>query len=363
MGVVLPGVSSPEDLWALLRGDRTVFSEPGGRVDLETFWSPDPTTPDRTYTRISGFMPPAPPAGGPVEDFTVTWLRHCIAQATEKVLTRETDRHLFAVGLTPDGSHHLEQSLVVRELRRLLGEVDGETRRLLHELYPLAADDPEHMLPFRIARRAAADLPEGTEIVVLDTACSSSLYGIDIGMRALRAGEADIAICGGAFALSVQNLVLFARLSGLSRSGAVRPLDHAADGVLFTDGAGVLALKDGAYGPGPTAMTCWGTVRRFRWLVRRSGQGHLRTQPSGPADRAAPGMVGGGRQARGHRLDQRARDRHPRRGPGGAVRAQRPRGPGQEDGRSRPTSRSSATPRGRREPCRPSMRCWRCATA
>lgn len=243
MGVALPGVSSPEDLWALLRGDRAVFGEPGERVDLDTIWSPDRDMPDRTYTRISGFIPPAPSAGGPVEDFTANWLRHCVRQATEKVLIRETDRHLFAVGLTPDGSHHLEQSLVMREVRRLLGEVDGETRQLLHEVYPLAVDDPEHMLPFRIARRVAAELPDDTEIVILDTACSSSLYGIDMGARALRAGEADVALCGGAFALNVENLVLFAKLSGLSSSGNVRPLDRAADGVLFTDGAAVLVLK------------------------------------------------------------------------------------------------------------------------
>ncbi|GLW89713.1 SDR family oxidoreductase [Actinokineospora globicatena] len=243
MGLVLPGADSPERFWDLLHSERTVFGEPGDRIDLDNVFSSDPTAADRTYSRVSGFMAPDP-GTAPGVDFTEGWLRRSIAQAMATVTTTPADRHLFAVGLTADGSHHLEQSLVVRRVRDLLGErLDPDTDRRLRELYPLAADSPEHLLPYRIARRAAADLPADSEIVVVDTACSSSLYSIDIGARALRAGETDIAVCGGAFAVGVQNLVLFAKLRGLSRSGAVRPLDARADGVLFTDGAAVLALK------------------------------------------------------------------------------------------------------------------------
>jgi 3-oxoacyl-(acyl-carrier-protein) synthase/NAD(P)-dependent dehydrogenase (short-subunit alcohol dehydrogenase family) len=242
MGIAVPGASSPDELWQLLRGDQAVFGEPGDRLNLDTLWSSDPERPDHTYSRVSGFMTgfqphfPVTPREG--EEFTVTWLRHCIGQATADITMNAGDRHLFAVGLTADGSHHLEQSLVADQVRRLAGP---DVR--LDDVLPLAVEDPESVLPYRIARQAAADLPAGTEITVLDTACSSSLYSIDMGARALRAGEADVALCGGAFALSAQNLVLFAKLHGLSRSGQVRPLDQDADGVLFTDGAAVLALK------------------------------------------------------------------------------------------------------------------------
>jgi 3-oxoacyl-(acyl-carrier-protein) synthase/NAD(P)-dependent dehydrogenase (short-subunit alcohol dehydrogenase family) len=242
MGVAVPGASSPDELWQLLRGDRAVFGEPGDRLNLTTLWSSDPAQPDHTYSRVSGFMTgfqphfPVTPREG--AEFTATWLRHCIGQATADIRMSAGDRCLFAVGLTADGSHHLEQSLVAGQVRRLAGP---DIR--LDDVLPLAVEDPESVLPYRIARQAAADLPAGTEITVLDTACSSSLYSIDMGVRALRAGEADLALCGGAFALSAQNLVLFAKLHGLSRSGQVRPLDKAADGVLFTDGAAVLALK------------------------------------------------------------------------------------------------------------------------
>ena len=86
-------------------------------------------------------------------------------------------------------------------------------------------------------------LPDGTELLMLDTACSSSLYAIDLGMKSLLLGTHDIAVCGGTFALGPRGAVLFSKLHGLSTGGAVRSLDKDADGVLFSDGAGVVVLK------------------------------------------------------------------------------------------------------------------------
>ncbi|MFE5591377.1 SDR family NAD(P)-dependent oxidoreductase [Streptomyces sp. NPDC056549] len=253
MGLALPGASSPEQFWELLKNGEPVFGEPGDRLDLDTLWSADATAEDKTYSRVSGFMTGFEPhprlrdelASGAFdsEEYTALWLRHSLLGATEKVTVRPDDRQLFAVGLTPDGSHHLEHSLVTAGVRGILAEAGEELPDTFRTHYPLASDSPEDVLPYRIARMAAPDLPASAEIVVVDTACSSSLYTVDLGVRALLAGEADVALCGGAFALSAQNLVLFSKLRGLSRSGRVRSLDRDADGVLFSDGAAVLALK------------------------------------------------------------------------------------------------------------------------
>ncbi|MEV6938271.1 SDR family oxidoreductase [Streptomyces sp. NPDC051132] len=177
------------------------------------------------------------------EEFSAQWLRHALLQATDGVTVRPEDRRLFAVGLTPDGSQHLEHALVTAGVRGVFADAGTPLPDGLDVLYPLATDTPENLLPYRIARTAAHDLPESAEIVVVDTACSSSLYTIDLGARALRAGETDVALCGGALALQAQSLVLFSKLRGLSQSGSVRALDRDADGVLFSDGAAVLALK------------------------------------------------------------------------------------------------------------------------
>ncbi|MDQ3404010.1 MAG: SDR family oxidoreductase [Actinomycetota bacterium] len=253
MGLAVPGASSPAAFWDLLRGDEPVFREPGGRYDLDTMWSDDPAAEDRTYARVAGFMYGFEPhprlrqeiAAGTFDsdEFTALWLRHSLLQATDGVTIRHDDRQFFAAGLTPDGSQHLEQSLVADGIRGIFAESGAEVPAGLAELYPLASGTPEDLFPYRIARLAAHDLPDTAEIVVVDTACSSSLYAIDLGVRALRAGETDVALCGGALALQAQSLVLFSKLRGLSKSASVRALDSGADGVLFSDGAAVLALK------------------------------------------------------------------------------------------------------------------------
>ncbi|WP_441249248.1 SDR family NAD(P)-dependent oxidoreductase [Kitasatospora sp. McL0602] len=253
MGLAVPGASSPEAFWELLCGSEPVFGGPGERLDLDTMWSADLAAEDRTYARVSGFMTGFEPhprlraelAEGrfDAEEFTALWLRHSFLQATEGVTVRPEDRQFFAVGLTPDGSQHLEQSLVTTGVRGLFAEAGVEVPPGLDKLYPLGGASPVDVLPYRIARMAVPELPDSAEIVVVDTACSSSLYTIDLGVRALRTGEADVALCGGAFALNAQSVVLFSKLKGLSRSGRVRALDKGADGVLFSDGAAVLALK------------------------------------------------------------------------------------------------------------------------
>ncbi|MFE6060544.1 SDR family oxidoreductase [Streptomyces sp. NPDC056431] len=253
MGLALPGAGSPERFWELLKSGEPVFGEPGDRLDLDSVWSADTTAEDKTYARVSGFMTGFEPhprlrdelesGAFDSEEYTALWLRHSLLGATEKVTVRPGDRQLFAVGLTPDGSHHLEHSLVSAGVREILAEAGEKLPDGFDGLYPLASASPEDVLPYRIARMAAHDLPGSAEIVVVDTACSSSLYTVDLGVRALRAGETDVALCGGAFALSAQNLVLFSKLRGLSRSGRVRSLDRDADGVLFSDGAAMLVLK------------------------------------------------------------------------------------------------------------------------
>lgn len=253
MGLAIPGASTPEQFWTLLNQDEPVFGEPGDRLDVDSIWSPDPDAPDKTYSRVSGFMKGFQPhpqlrreiADGmfPTEEHTALWLRHSLLSAAENVAIRPGDRQLFTVGLTPDGSQHLEHSLIHAGVHELEAATGHTVSCALDTLYPLAAASPEDVLPYRIARMAAFDLPESAEITVVDTACSSSLYAIDLGVRALRSGEADVAMSGGAFALSAQNMVLFSKLRGLSKSGRVRPLDQGADGVLFSDSAAVVILK------------------------------------------------------------------------------------------------------------------------
>ena len=80
--------------------------------------------------------------------------------------------------------------------------------------------------------------------VALDTACSSSLVGVHLAAQALRAGECDLALAGGAtLILSERTTRAFVRLGLLSPTGRCHAFDPDADGFVRSEGCGIVVLK------------------------------------------------------------------------------------------------------------------------
>ncbi|KAJ8946541.1 hypothetical protein NQ318_004677, partial [Aromia moschata] len=79
---------------------------------------------------------------------------------------------------------------------------------------------------------------------ITDTACSSSLYAFENAYRAIRVGEVDAAIVGGA-SLCLHPFVSlqFARLGVLSPDGSCKAFDEAGNGYARSDAVGVLILQ------------------------------------------------------------------------------------------------------------------------
>lgn len=80
--------------------------------------------------------------------------------------------------------------------------------------------------------------------LTLDTACSSSLVALHLAVAALRAGEIDMAVVGGAATyLSVDGLADMAAAGMLSPTGACRAFSDDADGFVPGEGAGAVVLR------------------------------------------------------------------------------------------------------------------------
>src|SRR6266704_6679236 len=89
--------------------------------------------------------------------------------------------------------------------------------------------------------------PVGTPV----TACAASVQAIGDAARLIRAGEADVAICGGSEAcIDLVSLGGFAAARALSTSfnetpeRASRPFDCDRDGFVMGDGAGILVIEE-----------------------------------------------------------------------------------------------------------------------
>ncbi|MFG3399355.1 SDR family oxidoreductase [Streptomyces parvus] len=248
-GMVVPGASGPDEFWQRLQTAPEAFSEPSGRWPLEHFWSQDRTAEDRTYSRVAGFVHDFRPhpalVGQAITDEAAQWLRHTLLQSREGVTSRPGDRCGVYVGAWPGGSQALAERIIVETLTQQADLPDAEReelRALLLRHYLRARED--QVLPHQMVQRATDGIVEPVvETVVVDTACSSSLYTADFGVKALLAGECEIAYCGGVEVLDPTGCVLFAKLNGLSPTGRVHSLDGRANGTLFSDGAGMVALK------------------------------------------------------------------------------------------------------------------------
>ena len=80
------------------------------------------------------------------------------------------------------------------------------------------------------------------EAISVATACSAGNYAIGNGFDALRVGDADLAICGGADAMCRKSFTAFYRL-GTIAPDCCRPFDKDRQGILTGEGAGVMVLE------------------------------------------------------------------------------------------------------------------------
>lgn len=85
--------------------------------------------------------------------------------------------------------------------------------------------------------------------ISLSTACASGASAIQLGVEAIRRGEADAALCIGADgSINPEAVIRFSLLSALSTSnddpqGAARPFAKNRDGFVMAEGAGAVVLE------------------------------------------------------------------------------------------------------------------------
>ncbi|ASU78675.1 hypothetical protein CDG81_10745 [Actinopolyspora erythraea] len=258
-GLVAPGANGPEEFWNLLDQPEDAFGEPP-RFNVDHIHSADPDAEDKGYSRLFGFIhdfQPHPTLAAELaeehwsrRDLAPLFLRHALLQAREGItIGRDTRCGLYA-GAWTGSSHSLEDSLLVHAgargaAARLSGDGNEERlREVLRRHFRHASTRPRSCLPDTVLRTAMSGLlPESSDTLAVDTACSSSLYAVDIGVKNLLSGRCDLAMCGGTGTADRRVMVLFSKLRGLSRTGEVRAFDADATGVLFSECAGIVALK------------------------------------------------------------------------------------------------------------------------
>lgn len=255
-GLVLPGAFTVGELWDHLRAQRDVLSEASEkdwRLSAKAIrqWSGvDGWSTRGGYVRgfddvfrADGFLVPADEILR--FDRLVQWLLYSARSALEEAGMDprvKSDRAGVIVGnlsLPSRRFARFAEAVWLDSLERQLG-VTG-----LREAAVGPSPDPRNRFMSGLPAKVVADaLGLGAGALALDAACASSLYAIKLACDWLHLGRADVMLAGGVNA--ADPLLLhsgFRALTASSPSGQSRPFHRRADGLVVSEGAGMVVLK------------------------------------------------------------------------------------------------------------------------
>jgi len=267
IGCMFPKSRNLQEYWSNLReGTDGISDIPETHWDPQEYFDSDPKSPDKTYAKRGGFLPPIdfdPLAFGILPnalEATDTSQLLSLVAAQEALrdagyLDRDIDRDRVSVIIGITGAQELVIPLgarlghpIWRKALKEAGLDDELTQDVVERISQHYVEWQENSFPGLlgnvVAGRIANKFDFGGTNCVVDAACASSLSAIHLAMMELSSGKSDMVLTGGVDTFNhIFMYVCFSKTPALSPSGYARPFDHQSDGTTLGEGVGIVVLK------------------------------------------------------------------------------------------------------------------------
>ena len=276
VGAVLPEAPDAKSFWRNIREGRYCVSEVAPeRWDPAIYFDSDPKAPDRTYSKIGGWVRkwewdpltwrlPIPPKVAESMDLSQKWAvvatREALLDYGHPGRPLDQERTAVILGNAMAGDAHLYSSarVFLREYEEDLGKVEeiaalpAEVRRAIvarfgervrRKLPEITEDTMPGELANIVAGRVAAVYDFKGPNFIADAACASAMAGFSAALEGLIQHHYDAVVTGGIDAnMNPATYVKFCKIGALSATGT-RPYAAGADGFVMGEGAAVFLLK------------------------------------------------------------------------------------------------------------------------
>lgn len=259
-----PGATDLNSFWAnILHRVYSVTEIPSSHWDWSLYYDPDPMAKDKIVSKWGGFLPDIPfdpfqygitPAAMKVIEPLQLLLLEAVRQALRdagyerRPFARERTAAVCGIG---GGGSPMATFYGFRACMPLVNGVPGleaPTAQILETCDTLLPEWTEDSFPGFLMNvavgRVANRFNLGGPNFAVDAACASSLAAVQLAIRELQAGTSDVALAMGADTVQTPFAYMaFSKTFALSRAGRCRPFDAAADGIVLSEGIGVVVLK------------------------------------------------------------------------------------------------------------------------
>ncbi len=234
----VPGADSPQALWTLLLEKRdAIVSIPATRWNSDELYDADPLVEGTVATRWAGIIDAL---AFDADFFGISAEEALHMDPQQRVFLEVAYRALEQAGLTREKLRGSRTGVFAG----VVNYNDGYARQLFQDFKRVNAFSGPGVSNSVLAGRLAYLFDLKGPCISIDTACSSSLVAVHQACQSLRLKECEQAIAGGVnIILGPQFSIATSRMHLMAPDGRCKPFDDRANGIVRSDGCGVVILK------------------------------------------------------------------------------------------------------------------------